>query len=109
MSDQNQTPVQSTANDPNTTVTPDSETVQRIKNLAIVGKAITQIGSGDSSYNTSFFAAKEALLTFKDGIDRLELDPESKEGIHQLIQYLNNKIDKRMKQAEVGGDAVFSE
>ncbi|MCA9387201.1 hypothetical protein KC669_04170 [Candidatus Dojkabacteria bacterium] len=108
MSDQNPNPATDNDQQSNTSLTPDSETVQRIKNLAIVGKAITQIGSGDSSYNTSFFAAKESLLTFKDGIDRLQLDPESKEGIYQLIQYLNNKIDKRMKQAEIGGDAVFS-
>ena len=79
---------------------PDPETEQRIKNLAFVGSALVQI-SNDNAGETNYFLAKTSLKTFKEGIDKLELDPKSKQGMADLIQYLDKKIDKRLKQAEL--------
>ncbi len=79
---------------------PDEDTRQRIKNLAVVGSALVQI-SNDNSGETNYFLAKTSLKTFKEGIDKLELDTQSKQGMFDLIQYLDKKIEKRLKQAKL--------
>lgn len=88
--------------DPNTpaptvkgSINPDAQTVERIRNLAIVGKALTQ-RSSDTSFQTEFYLAKEALNKFSEGIDRLNLDEESHRGMDELVKYLQMKIDKRL-------------
>ncbi len=78
-------------------LTPDQETIQRIKNLAIVGKALFETES-EVSFNTNFFLAKEALNKFKEGIDKLNLNEESKAGMESLVKYLHKKIDKRIEK-----------
>ena len=78
---------------------PDDQTRDRIKNLAVVGTAINQLGGSEVSYDTDYFVAKEALNRFMEGIDRLDLDYESHEGMVNLVKYLQKKIDKRMKNA----------
>jgi hypothetical protein len=79
---------------------PDEDTKQRIKNLAVVGAALFQI-SDDNMGNTKFFIAKTSLQEFKKGINKLDLDPESKKGMDDLISYLDKKIDKRLKQSDL--------
>lgn len=78
-------------------VAPDEETKKRISNLAVVGTAISEITGGEVSFDTDYFVAKEALNKFMAGIDRLDLDPESRTGMVNLVNYLQKKIDKRMK------------
>jgi predicted DNA-binding protein len=78
-------------------IKPDPETIERIKYLAIVGKALSDTYSDENLENgTDFFLAKDALNRFKDGIDKLELDIESRKGMNGLIEYLQKKIDRRM-------------
>lgn len=79
--------------------TPDDQTRDRIKNLAVVGTAINQLGGSEVSFDTDYFVAKEALNKFMAGIDRLELDFESHEGMVNLVKYLQKKIDKRMQNS----------
>ncbi len=76
---------------------PSAETYERIKNLAYVGNAVFGNGS-DVSGQTNFYLAKEALLKFEEGIDLLELDDETLQGIKELIRYLNIKIDRRLEE-----------
>ncbi len=86
-----------------TTHNPDSQTIERIKNLAYVGYALNETAS-DTTFMTNFYIAKESLLRFKEGIDKLNLEPELKHGMYDLITYLDQKIDKRIKYAENTGD-----
>ncbi|KXK26723.1 MAG: hypothetical protein TR69_WS6001000737 [candidate division WS6 bacterium OLB20] len=80
-------------------VEPDAETKERIANLAIVGEALNETyGEENMDYGTDFFLAKEGLLKFKSGIERLNLDPRSRKGMMDLIDYLMKKIDKRMNR-----------
>jgi hypothetical protein len=79
---------------------PDVDTQNRIKNLAVVGTALVQI-SNDNIGETSYFIAKTSLQEFKSGIDKLELDQVSREGMNNLIKYLEAKIEKRLKQSEL--------
>lgn len=75
---------------------PDEPTKDRIKNLAEVGIALMQ-ATNDDSYQTNFYAAKESLKRFEKGIDALNLDPESLDGMKNLIKYLDKKIDRRLE------------
>ena len=78
-------------------VQPDSETKERIKNLAVVGKALNDTYSEDNMESgADFFVALESLNRFKDGIDKLDLDEPSKTGMIDLIEYLRKKIERRM-------------
>jgi predicted DNA-binding protein len=78
-----------------TKVTPDPETLERLKNLAYVGNAIYSTVS-ETSFDTDFYLAIEALNKFKEGINKLILEDEIKRGIDNLIVYLQKKIDRRM-------------
>ena len=77
---------------------PDDETKKRIENLAIVGKYLAEIGN-ENTGNTDYFLVKVALENFEKGINNLSLDPDSKEGMKRLIEYLNKKVEKRFQQA----------
>lgn len=74
---------------------PDKDTKERIKNLATVGRVIVE-SSHDNSEETDYYLAQEALNRFEQGIDELELDHESKEGMKSLVSYLRGKIERRM-------------
>lgn len=91
------------ANTSGVAVDPDQETIDRIKNLAFVGSALNETAS-DTTFMTNFYIAKESLLKFKAGIDKLNLPPESKQGMYDLINYLDQKIDKRIKYADTSGE-----
>jgi len=78
-------------------VTPDGDTRDRIKNLANVGKALNDTYSEKNlESGADFFMALESLVKFKEGIERLDLDVESKAGMMDLIEYLRKKIERRM-------------
>jgi hypothetical protein len=79
-------------------IQPDEETKKRIKNLSIVGKAIDQI-SNQNKEQTDLFLAKTSLQEFEAGINKLELDPESLEGMRSLIKHLSNILEKRMQDS----------
>ncbi len=79
------------------TIQPDEETRARIKNLSIVGKAISEI-TNENQGQTNIFLAKSALKQFEEGIIKLNLDPESMEGMRSLIKYLDNMLNKQMNQ-----------
>ncbi|MEP7103648.1 MAG: hypothetical protein ABI721_03000 [Candidatus Dojkabacteria bacterium] len=76
---------------------PDEETKNRIRNLAAVGTALVQI-SNENAGETDYFIAKQSLINFEQGINKLDLDYESKKGMKDLIDYLSKKLDKRIKQ-----------
>ncbi len=78
------------------TVTPDEETKLRIKYLANVGKALFTLNS-EVNQQTDFYVAKESLNKFKQGILKLQLEDESRKGMLNLIEYLQKKIDRRLK------------
>lgn len=76
---------------------PDPQTKERIKNLAVVGKALNDTYSEENlESGADFFMAFEALLKFKEGIEKLDLDEPSKAGMMDLIEYLRKKIERRM-------------
>ena len=78
-------------------VQPDEPTKQRIKNLAVVGKALNDTYSEENMESgADFFMAFEALNRFKEGIEKLDLDEESRHGMLDLIEYLRKKIQRRM-------------
>ncbi len=74
---------------------PDEETKKRIKNLSAVGKALAE-ETNDNQGSTNQFLAKTALNEFEAGINKLELDPESLDGMKHLIKLLNNLIEQKM-------------
>lgn len=76
-------------------IKPDEETRNRIKNLSLVGKAISE-ETNDNQGPTNLYLAKTSLSEFANGISKLELDPESLEGIKYLIKYLDKAIDLKM-------------
>lgn len=79
------------------TIQPDAPTIDRIKNLAIVGTAIKQAYSEENqAVFKDLFPAKAALSKFEEGIRALKLDPEDLQGMLDLIEYLDKKIDRRM-------------
>lgn len=78
-------------------MTPDEDTKGRIKNLGAVGTALVQI-SNENAGETDYFIAKQSLRNFEEGINKLDLDYESKKGMKNLIDYLDKKLEKRIKQ-----------
>lgn len=83
---------------------PDPATQKRIANLSKVGKAIVK-RSDDKTFETDYYLAIEALNEFQKGIEDLELDTESIDGMKALIEYLRVKINKRI-DAQVHGKAL---
>lgn len=78
---------------------PDFDTIERIKNLAAVGRIISET-SNEVSFDTDYFLAKDALQKFKVGIDNLDLDIESRDGMDKLINFLQKIIDQRLAQSD---------
>ncbi len=84
-----------------TTHDPDEQTAERIRNLAIVGKALNETYSDQNQeQGTDFFLAKEALINFREGIHRLNLDEVSMEGMDALIDLLEKEIAKRLNDQQ---------
>ena len=85
-----------TSTEENTKYTPDELTRERFRNLAIVGKALMETES-EYSYQSEYYAAKQALEKFTELYNKLDLDQESRVGFDLLIKYLDKKIDRRLK------------
>ena len=78
-------------------VIPDEPTKERIKHLAVVGKALNDTYSEENlEGGEDFFIALDSLNKFKEGIDKLQLDEVSRKGMYDLIEYLRKKIERRM-------------
>lgn len=79
------------------TIQPDTPTIDRIKNLAVVGRAIKQAYSEENQdLGGDLMLAKSSLMRFKDGINRLNLSPEDKAGMMDLVEYLDKKLIRRL-------------
>ena len=76
-------------------IQPDEETKKRIKNLSIVGKALSE-ETNENQGATNVFLAKTSLNEFEAGINKLELDPESADGMRHFVRLLNTLLDKKM-------------
>ena len=86
--------------------TPDKETEERIRNLAFVGTALYRETSS-IGHQTPQYVALEALEKFHKGIDRLDLDEESRQGMHVLIERLREEIKEKLKDSlELEGDGT---
>lgn len=81
----------------NPPIHPDQDTINRILNLGYVGTALFSSES-ETSFDTDHFIAKEALNKFKEGIEKLDLDPKAKNGINNLIAYLDEKLEEHLKR-----------
>lgn len=78
-------------------IQPDEETKNRIKNLSIVGKALGE-ETNENKGTTNAFLAKTSLNEFEAGIKKLDLDPQSMDGMQHLIRLLHKLIDQKMGQ-----------
>lgn len=85
-----------------TLVKPDEQTAKRIKNLALVGAALAA-GVTESTYDSNIFNAKGALEVFKAGIDKLDIDTQSRQGIADLVNLLNRELEKVNQQVKQEG------
>lgn len=75
----------------------DPQTNERLVNLAAVGKALNDTYSENNlDVGTDFYMAFNCLNKFKEGIDELNLDGPTREGLDDLVTYLKKKITKRM-------------
>lgn len=78
-------------------IEPDESTKERIKYLAIIGKALNDTYSDENlEIGSDFYLALDSLSKFKDSIEQLNLDEESMKGMLDLIDYLKKKIERRM-------------
>lgn len=85
-------------------IQPDAPTIDRLKNLAIVGTAIKQAYSEENQdFGGDLALAKSALERFKSGLVQLELDQVDLQGMLDLVEYLDKKLDRRLK----GGEVVY--
>lgn len=75
----------------------DEETKKRMTSLGAVGTALMQI-SNDNSGLTDYLVAKEELKKFDQAVSLMELEPQIKAGMDNLIRYLSKKLEKRINQ-----------
>jgi hypothetical protein len=77
-------------------IEPDAPTIERLKNLSLVGEALNDTYSEENlETGDGFFLALDNLNKFKEGLDKLILDEQTKKGMNDLIEYLRKKIDRR--------------
>jgi hypothetical protein len=76
----------------------DSSTILRLKYLADVGNALME-SSNETSLQTNYFAAKEALNKFQAELTKVEMPLEISSGMQKLITYLQLKIDRRLQNS----------
>ena len=75
---------------------PDAPTLERLKNLSAVGKALNDTYSEENlETGDGFYFALESLVKFKEGLDKLILDEQVKKGMDDLVEYLRKKIERR--------------
>ncbi|MCS7317871.1 MAG: hypothetical protein NZZ41_06170 [Candidatus Dojkabacteria bacterium] len=75
-------------------IKPDENTLIRLENLARVGSYLFFL-SDDNAYDSDYFLAKTSLSNFKNEIDKLILPDTLRQGLYNLIRYLEKKIDER--------------
>lgn len=78
---------------------PSSQTVARLKDLGYVGTALNEVFS-ETTFSTNLFVAKESLNRFEQSIKQMQIDQTVKKGMEDLIAYLHNKIDRRLKNVD---------
>lgn len=77
-------------------IIPDVETLGRIESLGRVATLIRQsYGEDNLDIGSNYYIARESLNKFYDGIKRLKLDAPIRQGMDDLVSYLNEKLDKR--------------
>jgi hypothetical protein len=77
-------------------IEPDADTKERLINLSAVGRALNDTYSEDNlETGDGFYSALDNLNKFKEGLDKLILDEQTKKGMYDLIEYLRKKIDRR--------------
>ena len=75
----------------------DEGTKKRYSNLSIIGNFLYQI-SNENVEQTDYFLAKTSLQEFGKATADVELDPQTRIGVENLIKYLDKKIEKRNRQ-----------
>ncbi len=81
------------------------QTKERIKKLAMVGTALNDTFSEENQdYGSDFALAKTSLESFLEDIEAMDLPEPSKQGMRDLVAYLNKKIEKRANASIKGED-----
>jgi hypothetical protein len=79
-------------------IEPDDPTKNRLHHLAAVGKALNDTYSEENlDVGSDFYTALDSLNRFKEGLDQLVLDEQTKAGMNDLVEYLRKKIQRRME------------
>jgi hypothetical protein len=77
-------------------IEPDAPTIERLRNLSLVGKALNDTYSENNlETGDGFFLALDGLNKFQEGLDKLVLDEQTKKGMDDLTEYLRKKIERR--------------
>ena len=81
------------------------QTEERIKKLGVVGTALNQTFSEQNQdMGTDFDLAKTSLSNFLVDIEAMAISEPAKQGMRDLVAYLNKKLDKRIKASMAGED-----
>ncbi len=81
------------------------QTEERIKKLGIVGTALNNTFSEQNQdMGTDFDIAKTSLQAFILDIEAMALSEQTKQGMRDLVAYLNKKLEKRVKASMAGED-----
>jgi hypothetical protein len=86
-----------------TATPPDPATLQRLISLGKVGTKLKE-RVNDGTLETDFLVILQDLAEFEAGIDKLTLEPPVKKGMTDLIAYLREKVQKRMRSTVEGKD-----
>lgn len=70
------------------------ETIQRLKHLANVSRFLST-QPNDSTEESEYFIAKQALNDFSAGLLMLPLDPQLKEDMRLFIEFLNRSLEDK--------------
>lgn len=76
---------------------PDPQTIDRLRYLSSVGKALNETYSEENlDVGTDFFMALDNLNKYKESLDKLILEEPVRAGMYDLIEYLRKKIQRRL-------------
>lgn len=84
---------------------PDPATLERLVALGKVGTVLWE-RANDNTFETDYLVALQDLAEFEGGITKLTLEPVVKKGMTDLISYLRQKVQKRMRNAINGTEAA---
>ena len=77
-------------------IQPDAPTIERLRYLSSVGRALNDTYSEENiETGDGFYLALDNLNKFKEGLDLLILDEPVKKGMNDLVEYLRKKIERR--------------